>query len=152
MTMKKREKEILEKVSFEARYVALYRENKGKEPKKEIGLEIQKEIIEKLERKVRYNKSERFFKYSEKESGTRFQLNLAIRNSFIEPILDINNDDKNFSLGGPFGGLAKDLNPKLEAYFKISYADEKDLEKNIGAIFDLYDDIKLEVQKHLENE
>lgn len=106
-----------------------------------------KEIIESYGYKVKFNKSEKFFKILEKENDYKFQFNIVLKYGIVELIWDVLENNQRLSLGGPWGLITK-LYMKNEVSIPLpKFCNYMDLKEILIDAFRIYEDFKHQLIK-----
>ena len=99
---------ILENIAFLTRYRSLSEQfGNGDMKLTTYAKDRVLRIFEDLGYKVNYNNREGFFSIKESIDGLSIQLNMVLKHGLVEFILDIVQDGERYSIGGPFGMIAR---------------------------------------------
>lgn len=145
--MDKRLKNVLIDIEFAKDYLDLFKKNEFATNSISLTQEQKENIFRNLNLKTSYFKKERFFQIKETNETFLSILNIAISDTRIEFILFFKDDALKFKDGGPFGMLAKRINPKIKAFHKIPYNSAQNLEENIYVGYQLYKKVEAKLLK-----
>lgn len=142
--MDKRLIDILKETNFSKVYLALYEKNSDASNDLKLSQTEKEAVLKRVDKNIsfKYFRKEDFFQHKENIDGFNCILNIAISEKRIEFILFFQNDAIKFKSGGPFGLLAKRMNPKIPNYYKIPFASEKNLLLNLKKGINLYKSVR----------
>lgn len=89
-----------------------------------------------------YNKKENFFKLLENNEGLETQLNISLKYGSVELILGIVKNGERYTVGGPFGMIARLLG-ESEKIKKPAFTSYDQLRDILKGSFTIYNDIKI---------
>lgn len=150
--MNKKEYELFSNIKFINRYENL---SGGFRTENELNYTNEEviNIIEELGYKAKFVKKNNFFTVELIESNIKFYLNINLKYSIAELIIGATNlQSDNFIIGGPFGGLYKDLKYEeqqeiVDSIMKPAFENYFQLKEILKEALSIYHDFKQEVLK-----
>lgn len=143
---------IYENINFCSRYENLSKKNQFENTFENYSNDEVVRIIEKIGHRAKFIKNGNFFKIEEKAFGIKFYFHINLKYGFTELIIGATNIELDeFILGGPFGGIFKDIayvkDGEEKSVRKPKFSTYEELQEILKEALSIYEDFKVEFLK-----
>ncbi|MCL6296565.1 hypothetical protein [Jejuia spongiicola] len=148
-------KKIFENIDFVNRYQSICEKyNDFDNRMRDSTKQIQKEVLDSFNYKYKYVSNGSFYQIKEENNEISFSLHMVIKGGVIETLFFLDVDGKTIEPQGRIDFFPEDLGipfERLKCGALPKYGSEEELKEILKEIFSIYEDLKKEFVKQLEN-
>lgn len=144
--MKQEFKEVFKRIDFVRSFIEITKKHNFDDGFENYSNAEVIKIISEFGYKAKYNKSENFFKITEKKQPFLFQLNIICKYGYVTFVTDVLKNEQRIELGSTWGTILKHLGYE-EQINKPTFRTYEDLREILKEAFGIYEDFKQELLK-----